>query len=530
MSDDTTFRPSRRHFLKGMGATLALPFLPSLLSPLEARAQSGAAVPRCYLHLATHHGGVWASRMYPQLPSSGVQTQSYAGRQIRNFAVDVRHQDGTGSLSPVLSGPSTLFTPELAAKMNVLQGLDVPFYLAHHTGGHLGNFARNDGNGTAGQQAQTQARRRTIDQIMAWSPSFYGDLAGVRERVMVMGSGMSFNWTNPTAQTGTLQEIAQSASSPAALFDKLFPQPVGGGGGAQRPLVVDAVYENYRRLRDGGRLSAADRGRLEDHMQRVYELQRRLTVTTGTACDTTGRRPSGTYAALAMGTVNNTQPHALNPEAHASWFRTLTDVMVLAMSCGVSRIGVMRVDPRFSNFAGDWHQEVAHRADATDGVRQGVLAESKRRFFSGVMLELASKMDAVQMGDGQTLLDHSLVVWTQECGNTTHNSDSMPVVTFGSAGGSLRTGQVCDYRNLSATINPNAAEKRYPGLLWHQWLGTVLQAMGLPKSEWERPSVNLGYPDYKFARLDWSNLTTAQAYPETVWQVAGEVLPFLRPA
>ena len=56
--------------------------------------------------------------------------------------------------------------------MNVIAGLDVPFYLAHHTGGHLGNFARNDGNGGDGALAQSNPRR-TLDQIMAWSNSFY---------------------------------------------------------------------------------------------------------------------------------------------------------------------------------------------------------------------------------------------------------------------------------------------------------------------------------------------------------------------
>jgi hypothetical protein len=70
-------------------------------------------------------------------------------------------------------------------------------------------------------------------------------------------------------------------------------------------------------------------------------------------------------------------------------------------------------------------------------------------------------------------------------------------------------------------------EKTYAGLLWHQWLGTTLQAMGVPRSEWEVASENPGYPNYKFAVAE-GNLTTAQAYPEGIWSVAGEVLPWLR--
>ena len=79
-------------------------------------------------------------------------------------------------LSPVLRAPSSALSAALVAKMNVLWGLDVPFYIAHNTGLHLGNYARNDGNGGDGKAVQAFPRP-TIDQIMAWSPSFYSNLS-----------------------------------------------------------------------------------------------------------------------------------------------------------------------------------------------------------------------------------------------------------------------------------------------------------------------------------------------------------------
>lgn len=508
----------RRLFLKGAGATLALPLLPSLLTPAEAAAQA-AANSRRYVHLATHHGGVWASRMFPTPPAAGVQARAYAGRTVRAFPLQPRVADGVASLSPVLSAPSSALTARLAGKMNVLQGLDVPWYLAHHTGGHLGNFARNDGNGAEGQLAQTRAVRRTVDQVMGWSPAFYGDAGGVRERVLVLGSGMSFDHANPATRTGAIQEVAQSASTPLQLFDTLFPQQPGAG--SSRPLIVDRVLENYRRLRGSARLGAADRQRLDDHVQRVFELQRRLQVTS--LCTTAPPRPSGDpYAAMEQGHVLWNPPYSLDPVAHAGYFQALTDVVVLALTCGLSRVAVMNVQLNFSSFEGDWHQQVAHESGAPDGVRQGVLAEAHRRFFADVMVELAQKLDAVDLGDGRTLLDASLAVWTQECGNTVHNQESVPVVAFGSADGALRTGLACDYRNLAATLEDAPGERRHPGLLWHQWLGTVLQSMGVPKAEWENPSVNPGYPDYRFMGEGH-----AAHYPEAVWASAGEVLPFL---
>ena len=56
------------------------------------------------------------------------------------------------------------------------------------------------------------------------------------------------------------------------------------------------------------------------------------------------------------------------------------------------------------------------------------------------------------MASGGTLLDHSLVAWGQESGNVTHFAFSMPVITAGAAGGAIKTGSYCDYRNLEPTF------------------------------------------------------------------------------
>jgi hypothetical protein len=73
-----------------------------------------------------------------------------------------------------------------------------PFYIGHHTGGHLGNYARNDGNGGDGKIAQASPLP-TIDQVMAWSPHFYPDLSASRSGPSLTGSrgGLCWNWSNP---------------------------------------------------------------------------------------------------------------------------------------------------------------------------------------------------------------------------------------------------------------------------------------------------------------------------------------------
>ena len=44
------------------------------------------------------------------------------------------------------------------------------------------------------------------------------------------------------------------------------------------------------------------------------------------------------------------------------------------------------------------------------------------RCIEHVMVDLASKLDAVLTHDGQTLLDHSLITLTSEAGQVTHNT------------------------------------------------------------------------------------------------------------
>ena len=81
---------------------------------------------------------------------------------------------------------------------------------------------------------------------------------------------------------------------------------------------------------------------------------------------------------------------------------------------------------------------------------------------------------------------------------STHDSVSIPVVTFGSAAGYLNTGVFADYRrigNANSTFDPGAGGKMYLGLLYNQFLATVLQSMGVPPSEFERwGTKGYGYP------------------------------------
>jgi hypothetical protein len=507
---------TRRQLLRGAGGfTLALPFLPSLLDPREARAAT--APKKRFVQMCTQHGAIWGASMYPDAATL-TDAMTYAGRSVKRGKLALQSAGGTAQLSAVLRGPSTLLTPALAAKMNVLRGLDVPWYIGHHTGGHLGNFARNDGNGGDAQYMQGFPTP-TIDQLMAWSPRFYADLATIRQRALVIGSRISYNWSNPASANarGPVQEVAGSRDA-QALFKQIFVGTATADPGTVTKAVVDRVNADYLRLRSGNtRLSAGDRRRLDDHMQRLSELERKVNVLA--ACPPLAPVTTKTSALIDMAS------YGVSPTMQAQFYQAMNDVTVAAFLCDTSRIAVMNIGEDFSTYVGDWHQDVAHRAGEPDGVQQAIIMAAHQLTFEKVFLDLCAKLD-VDDGAGRTYLDGALVVWTQESGEYTHAGQGMPVVTAGGAGGFLSTGNYCDYRNPAFVIDGgesgNKTVKIFGGLLWQQWLGTVLQAMGLPRTDYEQNGLH-GYPGP--VRFVSNNYTSS--YPDAVWAAAGDVLPYL---
>lgn len=481
--------PSRRTFLIGAGGfTLSLPFLPSLLDPgLSKEAKAQSRPDPFFVAMATQHGGVRPWSMYPG-DATLTSTFDYAGRTCRRGSLSGQAGGGWTALSPVLSGPSARLTPSLIAQMNVIRGLDIPFYIAHHTGGHLGNYARNDGNGGEGVAVQGSPRR-TIDQVMAYSPNFYRDITGVTERALAIGArGMSWGYASPSTGTGDIQQIYNYTSN-QALFTRLFTP--GEGEGSPSPLVVDRVLENLNRLRDGNRrLSSADRRRLDEHMERLFELERRVNLSP--SCGEVGA------PAVDSDELRRETNYSIDPDSMVAFWQLQNDIIAAAIGCGVCRIFSMNASETFSTFEGDWHQDVAHQAHAVEGGTQEILMQAHQVFFEGVYLDLISKLDGVEGPEGESILKDGLVMWTQESGMVTHQSYSIPVITAGSAGGAMNTGRYVDVRNVAIPYNyyddlgQPLPYNDNPGLMYNQWLGTILRSMGLENKEFEEENAG-GY-------------------------------------
>jgi hypothetical protein len=509
-------RETRRQFLRGAaGFTLALPFLESLAN---RRAIAGdppfAAQPR-FVHMTTEHGGVWGEHMFPADSAAPNKRTLFTDHVMHHGPLARTVNASSASLSPVLTAGSSKLTEAMVSKMNVIRGLDIMFYISHHTGGHLGNYAAT----TADAQGE---HRPTIDQVLAYSPKFYPSLGSIKERSLHIGTRTDVSWgyTSPDDPQSALQPVPLSNSS-LALFNKIF---VPEADPDARPLVVDRVVENYRRLRSGAfgdaaRLSGKDRRRLDDHMDRLRDLETRLNAVADCSDVVVSTEDSADHkAGVYTADIASMRKH----------YELFNDVIVAAFMCGTSRIAVISTEETWSTeFPGmDWHDYVAHEASQS-AAKEGIMVEANRYFFESVFLDLAEKLDRDE-ADGMTYLDNSLLVWTQESGHLTHESNSIPVVTAGSGAGYFQTGKYVDYRDRDNKIlvndydDPNQGQERLrrPGLSYNQWLANVLRAGGLSPSDFEAPGER-GYG------LLTRNPEKTEAWPQRVLNIASDPLPVL---
>ena len=500
----------RRHFLTGLGGfALAIPFLPSL--ERQARAMGPTASKR-FFYLGTDHGGCWDTNFFPTVNMTQSATV-VPGHTVSAGTLSATVSNGQAVLSPVLTASSATLTPGLLAKMNVLRGLDVPWYIGHNTGQHLGNFARNDNNGADGMAVTALGNRPTIDQIMATSPEFYSssDLSSTTLKSMVINSGrmLSYQFLDPTQGPAGGVQNNQGLDSSLQLFNAVF----GGrsSGPPMRAPVIDKVLANYNSLlQSNARLSQLDRQRLQTHIEMLSQLQ--TSVGAQIQC-TTPATPT-----MDAGSI----PSDVNGGTTLAAGKLWLDIVAAAFACNASRIGVygfgdtsaLSGGSMGTPYAGnDWHHEVAHLWYQDQP--QAWLAASYQQVFEQLLLYLASKLDQLQDVNGQTVLDNSLLVWSQESCMETHTSFGLQTVTLGGAAGAMHTGLLCDYRNLSqssSTITPlndaspppvttNPAFTGYttnPGLLWEQWLATELQLMGVPPSEFELWNDANGNPQHGY--------------------------------
>ncbi len=501
----------RRSFLKGVGASLALPFLPSL----APKAHAALGDQKSFIFISEDHGGTNSEHMFPERDPVNEQVL-YSG----SWDEGMDHRTRMESLSNFLTTRSSglfptdeeEFSPVLGSflnshlsKVNVLRGLDIMFYAGHHTGCYLGNFDGRVENAVP----RVFDPMETIDQVIARSTSFYETRPVLPIMHAATGQGMSYAMQSGRIQQVNTEEAHTILSSILGADD-----PVSTTDEMTRYL--NAIHQDYSQLVNGAfgpsrRLSAEDRLRIEEHMTLLDELTVKVGLQDGIGGD------CGTELAGVTDRRMDYFPTDITLQEKIARWENTTDLAVGAIKCGACRIALL---PAIAHpgYTGDWHGDIAHRQfgdDDPDALRG--LVDTARFTAQYIFTRLIEKLD-VDRGDGSTYLDNSLVVWTQEAGPYTHESTEMFAITAGSAGGYFNTGNYADYRNMSNLSHADEnirSRTRRVGLPYNRWLYTILKSMGIPDSEFAREGM-YGYGDnYNHPISDWyANSRGHRSWPD----------------
>lgn len=516
-------KSSRRHFLQGLGGTLlALPFMPSLMHSARAAYYPG---PKYFVGLSTFHGGILEENLYPESAAS-VPTSLYDNHTIhsgsltdflssrsfqpseRNSTDPVINGARNNELSPVLGN----FLNPYLSKMNILRGIDMMFYGGHHRG-QLGAFHHTDEEvGTLELDPMP-----SIDQRMAESPNFYGAGSAPTLKTVAMAPRAYFSTSHGFSNGGVAP--LEPYNRVQSLYNDLF----GGGGEqgsdySQQISILDKVLEDYQRVYNspfgaGRRISAEDRVRLDDHLTEIRELEQRLQNYSNvcTLIEEPAENSNVFYPQLVSHFEN----------VHELW----VDIVCAGFKCGLTRICTANSNAVWE-YGGDWHQDVAHNKLDDVQYQQYRLVSANRQYMQLVFARFLENLDVpVLPNDSTTYLDNSLIYFTQECGYRTHDNMSQPCITAGSAGGFFKTNMYVDYRNRTHRGAYRwSSNIGVPGLPQNRWLYTILESMGVQKSEYAvGPWANMvGYGDPKVF-VDNGD----EAYPTAVRNDMGSLMPLI---
>jgi hypothetical protein len=385
--------------LRGLGVTLALPWLESL--PVwgdEPSSRSSEPPVRLAVLFAGNgfHSKEWWARGSGQKMELGKVLQPL--HDFRDKLLFIRglyneealkgniHSSQTGNL---LSGAP------LASGGTIRSGTSVDQFLAQRLG-----------------------RQTKVPSLVLGCEK---SIASVHKNYSMLYSS-HISWTSPT--TPTPLEIY-----PALAFDRLFKDDVSRADKS----VLDAVLAEARDLR--GKISHADRRKLDEYLDSVREVEQRIEQA-GKAQRFQGWRPTRTEPNLP-------RPADGLPQDIDQHMRLMCDILVLAFQTDTTRIGTLKLNNdhsslRFPHLGVDYmiHHLLSH-TDSADWLKVN-------QFFVEQLAYIARKLDAIQEGE-RTALDNSLILLCSSMLTGHHDATQLPVVVAGRGGGKLQTGRVLDY-------------------------------------------------------------------------------------
>lgn len=447
---------SRRTFLQGVaGATLGLPLLESIgAGPLHA--QSAKRLTR---FLSFHSSsGVETDRFWPAI--GALSADSFKGK-------------GTEGLAP--------FASRILIPRGV-HGYPVGTWTGHSEGTCQALTSAAVSNGLA--------QGRSIDQVIASALNPQN-----RESLVVRPGGRdlgvpAFN----SISYRSAGQMANAESNPFLAYRAMIglgtASAAPGDEAAQRLLarrqsVVDLVREEFQELQRID-LSQTDRDKLDQHFQLLRDVENGMTSAPGVVACNLDAQTSTQLDAIKQDTVENN-------DNFPTMARLFTKIVALSLACQYTRSAVLQWGAavagspmyRWDGINHDYrHHPLSHgttddfNATAVSGYKDMLFAID--RWNVAEFAKLLSLLDGYQEQDGTTLLDNTVVLYTNEFSHGQgHTTGDLPMVIAGGAG----------YFKLGRSQVLNGSQADIGGVTGsagqsHRLLCTILNAAGVPTANW----------------------------------------------
>ncbi|MCI0459346.1 MAG: DUF1552 domain-containing protein [Gemmataceae bacterium] len=397
---------SRRTFLRGVGVTMALPWLESIPVWGSAPRKGGAPAP-CPKRFAALFMGCGINPDHWWARGSGDQME--LGKSLKPMA-------------------------PLKTKMNVITGL----FNKHATG--VGIHPGQTGNILSGAALQKGAELKggiSIDQVLAnhlgqetVQPSMVlgceQPITGYHETNFSMAYSSHISWQNATSPVPL--EVY-----PSLAFDSLF----DNRSSKRNQSILDRVREQAASL--SRQVSAGDRAKLDEYLTSVREVEKRL-APMRVVKETADKRARDRSRPVSM----MTRPENGLPQDIREHMRLMCDIVALGFQTDKTRVATLLlcrdISGLFYPFLGvrSAHHSASHddRSDAYEWVS---------RYYCSQLAYLASRLEAMPEGEG-TVLDNSCLLFLSSMwSGSKHDSTKVPVLLAGGLGGTLQTGRVLDY-------------------------------------------------------------------------------------
>ena len=402
----------RRTFLKGVGATLALPLLDGMVPAFAGPADTAAKINSRLLFVYLPNG-VWPmDRWTPKAVGSNYELTPflaplapYRDRMLvlsglAHQEADALEGDGGGSHSCACSSYLTGIRPSRGGEIRA--GVSVDQVAAQEFGKHtqLGSLELSLAN---------------------------TEVVGICEGDYSCTYTAALSWRGPTTPLPV-------EYSPRAVFERLFGDSDTTDSASRRARLrqnhslLDFVGEDLGELMKG--VGPSDRSKLSEYLDAIRDVERRIQV----AEEQSSRelplleRPAGV------------------PDTFKEFYRIMADLQVLAYQADLTRVVTLMLD-REGPWGGraypeigidDLHHTISHHQNDPDKVEklfQISLYHVKQ--FTYFLDRLQSTHD----GDG-SLLDHTLLVYGGSLSNPNgHIHENLPVLLFGGGASPIKGGR-----------------------------------------------------------------------------------------